>query len=199
MKNLLSNIFSKKHFIKQEVLDTDESEPDFYVRHNKDIYVFEYKDILIAKDIKISANINKINKMLEGKFLINPSNGKRIGIGQIITHIEAISNNNFIYDKKIEKNKSYNIYPILLLSDRTLEIPGINHMLNKWLKDNVEISSTFFNIKNLIIIDLDSLIFFEQYLKGKDKNLKNLLDEHIIKMNMSIKGYGNSLYHPSGY
>jgi hypothetical protein len=192
MKTLLNNIFSKKYFVKQEVLDTDESEPDYYIRHNKDIYIYEYKDVLIAKDVKISADINQIAKTLEGKFLINPSNGKRIGIGQIVTHIEAISSGNFIYDKKIEKNKSYNIYPILLLSDRTLEIPGINHMLNKWFVENLNIENKYLSIKKLTILDLDTLIFFEEYLKSKDKNLKDLLDNHISKMNMSIKGYGKS-------
>ena len=123
MKNVLNNIFVKKYFIKHEILDNNESEPDYYIRHNKDIFLFEYKDVLIAKDVKTSGDINKITKTLEGKFLINPSNGKRIGIGQIITHIEAISANNFNYDKQIEKNKSYNIYPILLLSDRAVIFP----------------------------------------------------------------------------
>ena len=192
MKNVLNNIFSKKYFIKQEVLDTDESKPDYYIRHHKDIYIFEYKDVLIAKDVKVSGDINKITKTLEGKFLTNPSNGKRIGIGQIITHIEAISDNNFIYDTKIEKDKYYNIYPILLLSDRTLEIPGINHMLNNWFNAKLDIDNKHFNTKNITVIDLDTLIFFEQFLKSKDKNLKNLLDEHIGKMKMSIKGYGKT-------
>lgn len=191
MKNVLNNIFSKKYFIKHEILDTNESEPDYYIRHNKDIYLFEYKDVLIAKDVKISSDINKITNALEGKFLKNPSNSKRIGIGQIITHIEAISSNNFIYDKEIKK-KSYNIYPILLLSDRTLEIPGINHMLNKWFIGNLKIENKYLNVKKLTIIDLDTLIFFEQFLKSKDKNFKCLLDEHISKMSLSIKGYGKN-------
>lgn len=192
MKNVLNNIFAKKYFIKHEILDTNESEPDYYIRHGKDIYIIEYKDVLIAKDIKISGDINKITKALEGKFLTNPSNGKRIGIGQIITHIESISKNNFIYDKEIEKDKSYNIYPILLLSDRTLEIPGINRMLNNWFIDKLDIDNKHLNIKNLTVIDLDTLIFFEQFLTSKDKNLKNLLDQHIAKINMSIKGYGKT-------
>ncbi|WP_052252197.1 hypothetical protein [Kaistella solincola] len=192
MKNVLNNIFSKKYFIKHEVLDTNESEPDYYIRHNKDIYLFEYKDVLIAKEVKTSSDINKIAKTLKGKFLINPNNGKRIGIGQIITHIEAISDNNFIYDKNITNNKFYNIYPILLLSDRTLEIPGINYMLNKWFSENLKIENKYLNIRKLTVIDLDTLIFFELYLKNKDKNFKKLLDEHISKMSMSIKSYGKS-------
>ncbi|SDL98681.1 hypothetical protein [Chryseobacterium taihuense] len=193
MKNVLNNIFSKKYFNKHEVLETKESEPDYYIRHNKDLYIFEYKDVLIAKDVKISSDINKITKTLEGKFLTNPNNGKRIGIGQIITHIEAISSNNFIYDKQIKKDKSYNIYPILLLSDRTLEIPGINHMLNKWFIENLNVENKYLNVKKLTIIDLDTLIFYEQYLKNKDKNFKNLLDEQLSKMSMSIKGYGKNI------
>lgn len=193
MKNLLDNIFSKKYQIKHEVLDTDKNEPDYYVRHNKDIYIFEYKTVLIAKDVKVSVNANKILKALEGKFLTNPNDGTRIGIGQILTHIEAISEYNFIYDTQIEKKKNYNFFPILLLSNRMLEIPGINHILNNWFKNNLSINNKNFNIKNLTVIDIDTLIFFEQHLKQSDKYFKNYLEEHIDKMNMSIKGYGNNL------
>ena len=65
-------------------------------------------------------------------------------------------------------------------------------MLNKWFIENLNIENKYLNIKKLTIIDLDTLIFFEQYLKSKDINFKNLLDEHISKMSMSIKGYGKS-------
>lgn len=193
MKNLLENIFSKKQFLKQEILQSNNKEPDYYIRHNKDIYIFEYKDVLFAKDIKASGDIEKIIEMLKGKFLINPNDGKRIGIGQIINHIESISNNSFIYDSKIVPKKSYNIHPILLLSDRTLEIPGLNHIFNKWLINNLTGINKNLTIKNLVVIDIDTFIFYQEYLKNKDKNFKNILELHHENMKMSIKGYGKSL------
>lgn len=193
MKNVLENIFSKKQFSKQEILVSDDKEPDYYIRHNKDIYIFEYKDVLFPKNIKSSGDIEKITKMLKGKFLVNPTTDKRIGIGQIINNIEAISNNSFAYDNNIILGKFYNIYPILLLSDRTLEIPGMNHIFNNWFKSNLNDINKNLTVKNLIIMDIDTLIFYQEYLKSKDKNFKNILDMHNDSMKMSIKGYGKNL------
>lgn len=192
MKNLLNNIFSKKYFIKHNLLESENKKPDYYLRYGKDIFIFEYKDSLIAKDIKTSGNIEKILETLIGKYLINPKNKKRIGIGQIINHIEAIVNYNFLYDNEIEKKKKYNIFPILLLSERTLEIPGINFIFNIWFKNNLSYDNAFFKVKDLVVMDIDSLIFFEEYFTKKDKNFKEILEIHINKMNMDTNGYGKS-------
>ena len=50
---------------------------------------------------------------------------------------KAISENDFAYDENINLNKKHKIYSILLLSDRLLEIPGINYILSKWLHNNL--------------------------------------------------------------
>ncbi|APA92858.1 hypothetical protein [Myroides sp. ZB35] len=192
MKNLLDSIFYKKHFVKQEEVNTDENQPDYYFRHNKDLFIFEYKDVLIAKDVKVSGDVEQILQTLEGKFLKTPKTKKRIGIGQLISHIEFISSNKFVYDTQINDNKFYTIYPILLLSDRTLEMLGVNHILNNWFIENLEIDNKHFSIKNLVIINIDTLIFYEQYLKQRNYNFKDMLDTHIKKMKMDTKGYGRN-------
>lgn len=192
MKKLLDDIFYKKHYIKQRDASGKDKEPDYYYRYNNDIFVFEYKDVLIAKEIKTSGDIGQITDALKKKFLVNPTNKKPIGIGQLINHINAISENNFIYDENINLNKKHTIYPILLLSDRLLEIPGINYILNKWLRNNLPEIHKNLIVNDLVIIDIDTLIFFAEYLKRKDKNFKELLEDHIKKMKMIAKGYGNT-------
>ncbi|MGB4447552.1 MAG: hypothetical protein WBI92_05875 [Cloacibacterium sp.] len=194
MKKLLDDIFYKKYYIKQREASGKDKEPDYYYRYNNDIFVFEYKDVLIAKEIKTSGDIGQITDALKKKFLVNPTNKKPIGIGQLINHIKAISENNFIYDENINLNlnKKHTIYPILLLSDRLLEIPGINYILNKWLRNNLPEIHKNLIVNDLVIIDIDTLIFFAEYLKRKDKNFKELLEDHIKKMKMIAKGYGNT-------
>lgn len=192
MKKLLDDVFYKKYYKKQNDVSSKEKEPDYYYRYNNDIFIFEYKDVLIAKEIKASGDIAQIIDALRKKFLVNPTNGRPIGIGQLINHIKAISENEFVYDNEINLNKKHKIYPILLLADRLLEIPGINYIMNKWLHNNLpEINGNLF-VNDLIIIDLDTLIFFGEYLKRKDKNFKELLEDHIKKMNMIAKGYGKT-------
>lgn len=192
MKKLLNDIFFKKYYVKQNDSSGNDKQPDYYYRYNNDIFIFEYKDVLIAKEIKTSGDIGQITDALKKKFLVNPTNKKPIGIGQLINNIKAISENNFIYDENINLNKKQYIYPILLLSDRLLEIPGINYILNKWLHNNLPEIHKNLTVNDLVIIDIDTLIFFAEYLKRKDKNFKELLEEHIKKMKMIAKGYGNT-------
>lgn len=192
MKKLLDNIFFKKYYIKQNGSLSQDKEPDYYYRYNNDIFVFEYKDVLIAKEVKTSGDIGQITDALKKKFLINPTNKKPIGIGQLINHIKAIYENEFVYDENINLNKRHKIYPILLLSDRLLEIPGVNYILNKWLRNNLPEIHESIIVNDLIIIDIDTMIFFTEYLKRKDKYFKDLLDDHTKKMNMPVKGYGNT-------
>ena len=192
MKKLLDDIFFKKYYIKQNDSSGNDKQPDYYYRYNNDIFIFEYKDVLIAKEIKISGDIGQITDVLKKKFLVNPTDKKPIGIGQLINHIKAISENNFIYDENINLDKKHTIYPILLISDRLLEIPGINYILNKWLRNNLPEIHKNLIVNDLVIIDIDTLIFFAEYLKRKDKNFKELLEDHIKKMKMIAKGYGNT-------
>ncbi|SIS89720.1 hypothetical protein SAMN05421789_11050 [Kaistella chaponensis] len=193
MKNLLDNIFYKKYFIKANTNVGEESKPDYYVRYDKNIFLFEYKDVLIRKETKVSGNIELILGVLKKKFLFDPADHRAVGIGQLINHIKAIAADNFPFDDKINLEKNNNVYPILLLSDRLLEIPGINYILNKWFRENLDQGGSKLKVKNLCVLDIDTLIFLEQYLKRKDGNFRNLLDEHVAKMDKKAKGYGDTL------
>lgn len=193
MKQLLDGIFAKKYFIKAKLDVGDERKPDYYVRYNNNLYVFEYKDVLFKKEVKISGNIELILDTLRKKLLFDPTNQRAVGIGQLINHIRAINEDKFIYDDKIDLTKKNTVFSVLLLSDRLLEIPGINFILNTWFKENLPENLGKLAVKDLCVIDIDTLIVLESYLKIKDRHLKDLLINHINKMNMDYKGYGSSL------
>lgn len=184
MKKILDRIFNKEYFIKKKVFETQEYEPDYYVRHNKRIYLFENKDVLIAKDIKSSGDINKINDVLKSKFL--EVNGKPIGVGQLVNSIVQIIENNFKFDQYVNNQKSFTIYPILLINDRIFEILGINYRLNQWYLQLVkEKLGDKYNpnfIKSLTIIDMDTLIYWLPHLEMNDSNFRKIIDDHLKNM-----------------
>lgn len=190
MKNLLDKIFHKPYFVKkEEVVENQKNEPDYYVRHNNRIYLFENKDVLIAKKIKNSGNIDEINKVLKSKFL--EVNNKHIGIGQLITSIEQIISNNFVFDDYVNHKRNLTIYPILLVSDRIFEIPGMNFKLNNWYLESIKNRlGNNYNpdfIKNLTLIDIDTIIYWLPDLKKADHNFKKILEEHHTKMKKNPK------------
>ncbi|WP_314771675.1 hypothetical protein [Capnocytophaga sputigena] len=188
MYNLFDSIFDYKYFVKKKTLGEEEAkdEPDYYFRYNNKIFIFEYKDILINKNVKVSRDIEIILSELKKKLLQDKSNDK--GIGQLVKHIKNIHNNNFSFDDRINTAKSLKIYPILVLSDRKLEILGINYQFNQWFRDELgDLSNKNIKVQDLVVMNLDSFIVFEDKFKKDKKNFIKMLDEHIIKMKKGEK------------
>lgn len=190
MKKVLDEIFYKPYFTKKPESDTELSgEPDYYLRHNNNIFVFENKDVLIAKAIKASADIEKINETLKTKFLGDENH--KVGIGQLINTIEEILEKKFRFDSYVNSKNNLKIYPILLVHDRIFQTLGIDYRLNSWYLESLEerLSDKFnlSNIKSLTVIDIDTIILWSPYLKEKDKRFKDILDSHLNKLNSKFK------------
>ncbi|WP_209404755.1 hypothetical protein [Pseudozobellia sp. WGM2] len=189
MKKVLDEVFHWKYMVKRQIADTRDNEPDYYVRHGNKIYLFENKDILVAAGIKSSSDIAEIKKLLKKKFLKDDT--RAVGIGQLIKSIEQIVENKFPYDDYVNQKKNLTIYPILLVSDRIFEIPGMNYILNQWYLELVkEKLADKYNrnlIRDLTFIDMDTLIYWLPHLKTKDGNLRKIIEEHHRGMNFQKK------------
>ena len=64
--------------------------------------------------------------------------------------------------------------------------------MNSWFKTELQkenLDNTI-KVKDLIIIDIDTLIYSRLFLKNKDRNFKDTLEEHIKIMKSDYKGYG---------
>ncbi len=190
MKKVLDEIFDKPYLIKKPESDTElKGEPDYYLRHNNNIFVFENKDVLIAKAVKASADIEKINEVLKIKFLGDEHH--KVGIGQLINTIEEILEKKFRFDSYVNSKNNLKIYPILLVHDRIFQSLGINYRLNSWyiesLKNRLGEKFNLSNIKSLTVIDIDTIILWSPYLKEKDGRFKKILDSHLNKLNSKFK------------
>lgn len=196
-KSILDEIFNKKYHYKKKIIKNAQSEPDYYIRYENKIIIFEIKDILIDKDVKISGNTPKILETLKNKLFKDKESSKPIGIGQLITHIKSITEKKFLFDDYIYNKKNITIYPILLLTDRIFETPGLNFILNDWYKKSiVENLGKNYNpkyIKELTIVDLDTLIWHVDFFKEKDKHFIETVESHLTKMNeKKLKPYGKT-------
>nr|WP_147321440.1 MULTISPECIES: hypothetical protein [unclassified Arenibacter] len=150
------------------------------MRHNNRVYLFENKDILVAAGIKSSSNIEEIKKLLKKKFLEDDT--RAIGIGQLVKSITQIVENKFPFDEYVNKKKNVTIYPILLVSDRIFEIPGMNYILNQWylelVKEKLGDKYNCSFIRDLTFIDMDTLIYWLPHLKKKDANFRKIIEAH---------------------
>ena len=195
MKNILDNIFNRPHFVKKYQNINKPHEPDYYIRDGKTVFIFENKDVLIRKDIKSSGDIDLILNVFKDKFF--ESNERPIGIGQLVNSISQIVENIFDYDNYVNTKKNFTIYPVLLVNDRILEIPGVNYILNKWYLESIKgkikekYNSNF--IKDLTIIDIDTMIYGTNYFRNNNNNFRDFIDNHLKQMITVRKPSGASM------
>lgn len=190
MKNILDKIFEKRYFTKYKNPQSEqENQLDYYVNYNNTIYLFENKDVLINKSIKATNSIEPLLVFLKQKFYLNKD--KKVGIQQLVYSIEQIYNANFKFDDTINYNKKIQIFPILIVQDRVFQSFGINYKLNNWFRQELNnrliYNSNKFQIKGLILIDIDTLILWKDNVKNKNKLFKTLLENHVQQMETKPK------------
>lgn len=109
----------------------------------------------------------------------------------MVNHIVKIVENTFQFDDYVNTKTNITIYPILLVSDRIFELPGANFRLNQWFLESIkEKLGDRYNpsfIKNLTIVDFDTLIYWQTHLVEKDANFRKILDDHLKGLNTKVK------------
>ena len=167
-----------------------DAEPDHYIRNFDDIFLFEIKDVLLKKEIKVSLNFDEIEKELKEKLLVK-SSGKPSAVKQLANSAGKILAQDIPYDTPSNKTK---IYPILVLTDEIFNTPGINFLINTWFSEVLESmskdTSILKRVMPLTIITVDTLIRMEN--SGNIKKLKAYLKEfHKKHLNSALKKPSN--------
>lgn len=182
-EKILNDIFSKPYYYKIQKTGTErKNEPDFYVRYQNTIFLFEIKDLFINSKVKSSKSLDEILGEFNKKFV---GKNQDVGIMQLIKHIELINNKKFQFDHLSNIKNNIKIYPIILVHDRILQAPGINLKLNKIFKIEASKITTSHVIKDLVIMDIDTLISIIDDIKDNHKAFIKHLDYHIKCMNSS--------------
>lgn len=179
--SVMDYAFAKTNYLKfsgKEMKNTlGDGFPDYYFRDKSKVYLFEYKDILVNAETKYSYNIEDIKAEISKKLIINEK-GSPKGITQLVNYIEKVKNNEFqkmdiySFDKAI-------IYPILVYTDFSFNLSGINYFLNSEFKKLIKerkIKSPHL-IKDLVLIDLDTFIKFQDLFRDKRLRINNCFND----------------------
>ncbi len=142
------------------------SEPDFYIRKDNEVFLFEFKDFLIPANIKYANDPERIKTGILQKLEYN-QNGQKKGIRQLLNCIRNIQNGVYT-DKRVDifSGEGATIYPVIVHTDICLESYGVNYFLNKKMRqiasnESVELQQ----VENLIVIHLDTLIQLQDHFK----------------------------------
>ena len=120
-----------------------DGQPDFYVREDYNIILFECKAIRIKGEVKDKSDVSELLDLLRQKLYQSTQNTDKsrkekkksedLGVKQLVNQMERIDEYTFEFDDNIPDEVAY--YPVLVLEDTHLVIPGISNIINSWYKD----------------------------------------------------------------
>jgi hypothetical protein len=181
--NRLLNEYFGNRFIQKtgdELDGTYDGAPDYYVRNLNNILLFESKDIMINAQVKASLDFLEIQEALAEK-LYKKADGTPKAVLQLINSIIKILTSTQGFDDDYSVDKVI-INPILILHYRMFNTAGLNKFVNFWFQEELHILKekglNISNVKPLVIIDIDTLIFNKDIFVDRILELEACLYEY---------------------
>ncbi|MNQ26877.1 hypothetical protein D3C85_401230 [compost metagenome] len=182
LNGILKDYLADRYFQKtgDELDGTYAGAPDYYARNSNSILLFESKDIMISAKTKESLNFAEIQDELAEK-LYRRKDGKAKAVMQLINSIVRILTLSQGFDKEYDPDKII-INPILVLHYRMFNTPGLNKFINYWFLEELFLLKkkglNISNVKPLVIIDVDTLIFNRDVFADGILDLETCLFEY---------------------
>ncbi len=186
---VMEHCFEKSKYNIQNGLEIKEKitggEPDYYIRDKAKVYLFEYKNVFLSGKVKHTFDYETIKSSIYEK-LVENNKGHAKGIKQLTAVIQKIRG------KEFNKFDDYNfddtiIYPIIVFTDFSFNTAGVNYMPNKEFREVLETQKIELRtkIKNLILIDLDDFIKYQDLFRDKKIKPNNIFNGYLEH----VKGY----------
>jgi len=80
------------------------------------------------------------------------------------------------------KPQNVSIYPVIVVHDELYNVPSLNYILNDWFRKELETLAEGLDVskvKMLIVLNVDTLIMYADYLRLKKSTLQDLFDKYI--------------------
>lgn len=184
--SILSSIYRDVtyKFTGTQIKDTGlDAEPDYYLRKDNSMFLFESKDILINAEIKSSFDFNLHEAEFKKKLYFEDKNGRRANkaVLQLIKNVERALQMEFEFDQQYDP-ATVTIYPIVVLHDHMYRVAGLNFMVNEWFLAELHqlaqkgLSTT--RVRPLTIIDMDTFIYYQDQLRGSTVQLDEVINAY---------------------
>lgn len=168
------------------------SEPDYYIRNGNKVIIVEVKDSFIAGKAKQSFNVPEIQEDISKKYFKTQNSEK--AVMQLITRIRLSLVMAYPFDQSY-KPKSLKFYPLLIVYDMNLTVPGIESLMAGWFNTEREVlviemkeqGIEGFHINSLVILHIDGLVLLSEYIKARKLKLEDLIDNHLSRKRALLK------------
>jgi len=178
--------------ISSNILTEDSNQPDYYIREQDMIVLFECKAIRINGTIKDKADISELLKILKGKLYFSDFNidktrknkkPDKVGVTQLVHLMEMIDKDTFKWDTEIPDEVAY--YPVIVLEDSRLVKPGITYLINEWYKPLVKEKLPDQMCQPIIVMSINTLVIYSEVFR---KNGYHKIFDEFFKSTVCYSG-----------
>lgn len=172
-KRIYCYLPKKEVILSSKLLKEEKNQPDFYVRYNGDIIVFELKAIKLNgmfKEIgQVMPLVNEFySKVVHG--INQKGKDEDFAVRQLIKHIAHIDSNEFDWDKLIPDEVSY--YPVVVFENPKLATSGAAALIQGWYNEELWKKNGETQIPNeayypMITVSIDTLFLYADIFKSK--------------------------------
>ena len=151
----------------------EDNQPDFYLRENDNLILFECKAIRINGELKDKSDIDELLSILKNKLYysienIDKSRGKkknaeRVGVTQLVQQMKMIDADTFKWDNKIPDEVAY--YPVIILEDPRFVVPGLSYIINSWYKQLIIQELPGQMCHPIVVMSIDMLMLYSHVFK----------------------------------
>lgn len=157
---------------------------DFYVRKNKSIYLFEFKNYLINSNVKHSNDYDKIRNTIYSKLVEDKSDKKsKKGVNQLIDKIKDVDSGGYHFDDLKTKGERFKIYPILVYSDNFFSVDGVQQIVSEYFMQNLPYSiQKRQSVKDIVIIHLYDIFILSFVARKRNISFESMLGIYYRKV-----------------
>lgn len=171
-----------------------DGEPDYYIRQDDSIFLFEHKDLILGDNIKYSRDIEKIKEEIRNRLCFDDETSRK-GVGQLLFSINRIINEGIMdeIDPGVQKVKF--IFPIITVTDSAFSAMGVNAIVTESyikLLQKYHFDKRIF-ISTPIIIDYDNILYLS-YRLNNGLDLKKLLLEYVYRKKGRLESFSMFIY-----
>ena len=184
-EKITSKIYpSREMILCGDKIKEEDNQPDFYLRENDNLILFECKAIRINGELKDKSDIDELLSILKNKLYcskenIDKSRGKKkkaeqVGVTQLVHQMKIIDIDSFKWDNNIPDEVAY--YPVIVLEDPRFVVPGLSYIINSWYQSLIEQEFPEQMCHPIVVMSIDMLMLYSHIFKAE--GFHNVFDKY---------------------
>jgi len=198
----VKSMIGHKRIIWNNVFKKGHPAPDMTIRTRHNIYIFEFKDLKLPREVVDGHDMNAFMAFVDKK--LDHEKDEKLGdkgIPQLVKDIEEFFNGEFPYEKDHKKG-NVKVHPILVVNDKTFSARGFNNIMEDKFVKRVNANETLQKrqreIDHLLVMDFDILFMCSVRTRGNFAHFAYMVNSYfhnclqssnVMQQNESFRNY----------